>query len=103
MGVGLQIAYLGFAGSSAIEREAGVELVRLAGVAMDIIDCRLTIKASLDGAGRAVFDAQLVLLTRASEQITVRRNTDADASVAMRHAFDDAVRLLRERWAFRPY
>ncbi|WP_321800968.1 hypothetical protein [Caballeronia sp. J97] len=97
MGLGMQIAYLGFAGSSAIEREAGVELVRLAGVASDIVDCRLTIKAWLDGAGQPVFDAQLVLLTRDFEQVTVPRNTDRDPSVAMRDTFDEAVRLLAQR------
>jgi len=99
MGLGMQIACLGFAGSSAIEREAGVEFVRLAGVAKDIVDCRLTIKASLDRAGRTVFDAQLVLLTRDSEQVTVQRSTHADVNAALRHTFDDAVQLLLQRGA----
>ncbi|MBC8636850.1 hypothetical protein IAG25_08470 [Caballeronia sp. EK] len=98
MGLGMQIAYLGFSGSNVIEREAGVELVRLAGVATDIVDCRLTIKACPDPSGQPVYDAQLVLLTRDSEQVTVQRNTDADPTVAMHHAFDHAVRILRERY-----
>ncbi|SAK61963.1 hypothetical protein AWB82_03096 [Caballeronia glebae] len=103
MGLGMQIAYLGFTGSSAIEREAGVELVRLAGVATDIVDCRLTIKASLDRAGHTVFDAQLVLLTRDFQQVMVQRGTDADVSVALHHTFDDAFELLRGRGAPEAY
>ncbi|WP_250516549.1 hypothetical protein [Caballeronia sp. INDeC2] len=103
MGLGMQIAYLGFSGSNVIEREAGVELVRLAGVATDIVDCRLTIKVYPDHSGQPVYDAQLVLLTRDSEQVTVQCNTHADPTVATQHAFDDAVRVLHERRARSPY
>ncbi|SPB15545.1 hypothetical protein NOV72_02765 [Caballeronia novacaledonica] len=98
MGLGMQIAYLGFSGSNVIEREAGIELLRLAGIATDIVDCRLTIKSRPDPAGQPLYDAQLVLLTHDWEQLTVQRNTDADPTIAMRHAFDDALRLLRKRY-----
>ncbi|SAK51144.1 hypothetical protein AWB77_01292 [Caballeronia fortuita] len=97
MGLGMQIAYLGFTGSGAIEREAGIELLRLADVASDVVDCKLTIKASPDMDGRTVFDAQLVLLTRAAGPLTAQCSTETDASAAMHHAFDDAIRLLSHR------
>ncbi|WP_244813922.1 hypothetical protein [Caballeronia sp. Lep1P3] len=93
----MQIDFLGFAGSSDAEREAGIELVRLERSARDIADCRLTLEAYRDPSGRRLFDARLDLVTRDFKLLPVQRSTDADIRIAIHRAFDNAVRLLSQR------
>jgi len=102
MGLGMQIAYLGFAGSDDAEREAGVELVRLERLSNDIANCHLTVEAYRDPLGTRVYDARLDLITREFDLLPVARSTDADLSVAIHRAFDAAVRLLQQRCASSP-
>ncbi|WP_250536110.1 hypothetical protein [Caballeronia sp. AZ10_KS36] len=102
MGLGLQIAYLGFAGSNDAEREAGVELVRLERLAKDIANCHLTVEAYRDPSGQRVFDARLDLITREFDLLPVASSTDADLSIAIHHAFDNAVGLLKQRFMSSP-
>jgi hypothetical protein len=75
MGVGMQIACVGFAGSTALEGEAGVELVRLERFAKRIAGCHLAIEALHDHC------------------------TDADPNAAVHRAFDSAIRLLERESA----
>ncbi|CDY79165.1 Cation transport ATPase [Caballeronia glathei] len=95
MGVGMQIAYLGFAGSAALEGEAGAELVRLNRFAEHIAGCHLAIEARSDqSSGRALYDARLDLITRDYALIPVEHSTDADPKLALHQAFDTAVEVL---------
>ncbi|SAK93921.1 hypothetical protein AWB83_05456 [Caballeronia ptereochthonis] len=97
MGLGMQIACQGFAGSNDVEREAGVELVRLERVAKDIVNCHLTIEAYRDQSGARLYDARLDLVTREFNLIPVERSSNPDVAVAIHQAFENAVRLLRQR------
>ncbi|SAL04748.1 hypothetical protein AWB81_06838 [Caballeronia arationis] len=99
MGVGMQIACVGFAGSTALEGEAGVELVRLERFAKRIAGCHLAIEALHDHGGRALYDARLDLITRDYELIPVEHCTDADPNAAVHRAFDSAIRLLERESA----
>jgi hypothetical protein len=94
MGVGMQIACFGFAGSAALEGEAGAELVRLERFAKRIAGCHLAIEALHDQGGRARYDARLDLITRDYGLIPVEHCTDADPNAAVHRAFDSAIRLL---------
>jgi hypothetical protein len=97
MGLGMQIACQGFAGSDDVERAAGVELLRLERAASDIVNSHLTIEAYRDASGLPRYDARLHLVTRNFDLIPVERGSDADVSVAIHCAFDNAMRLLRQR------
>ncbi|WP_250454345.1 hypothetical protein [Caballeronia sp. ATUFL_M2_KS44] len=97
MGLGMQIAYRGFAGSDDAERVAGVELVRLERAATDIANSHLTVEAYRDPSGARRYDARLDLITRAFDLIPVERGSDADVCIAIHRAFDNAMRLLEQR------
>lgn len=97
MGLGMQIAYLGFVGTNDVEREAGVELVRLERAAQDIVNCHLTIEAYRDPSGDGRYDARLDLVTREFDLIPIERGSDADLAIAIHQAFENAMRLLRRR------
>ncbi|SAK91394.1 hypothetical protein AWB79_06693 [Caballeronia hypogeia] len=94
MGLGMQIAYQGFTGTDDVEREAGVELVRLERVAVDIVNCHLTIESYRDPSGARLYDARLDLVTRAFDLIPIERGSNPDVSTAIHQAFDNAMRLL---------
>ncbi|AOK32299.1 MULTISPECIES: hypothetical protein [Burkholderia] len=94
MGLGMQIAYLGFAGSARIESEAGAQLVRLGRFNDRLAGCQLALEALRQPDGRVMYDARLDLMTREHELTPVRRCTHADPLVAIRHAFDAAESML---------
>ncbi|CAM2188751.1 Metal ABC transporter ATPase [Paraburkholderia sacchari] len=95
MGLGMQIVYLGFAGTAAIEAEAGVQLLRLERFSGLLKACHLAIE-SVRKAGHAdVYDVRLDLLSAASELKPIVHCTGADPIVAMREAFDAAEYELR--------
>jgi hypothetical protein len=94
MGVGMQIVYLGFAGSAPIEAEAGVQFVRLERNRRTISGCHLAIEAVHDGPGHTVYDARLDLITCANELIPVRHCPHEDPHIAVQAAFDAAERQL---------
>jgi nucleotide-binding universal stress UspA family protein len=96
MGVGMQIVYLGFAGSNQLEGEAGAQFVRLERFGKFISGCHLAIEASGFRSGHRIFDARLDLITRRNDLIPVERYTDEDPRVALRAAFDAAVRWLEQ-------
>jgi hypothetical protein len=96
MGIGMQIAYFGFPGSAEIEAEASVELVRLDRFSKLIGGCRLAIEAWSGQPAHRLYDARLDLITRDYGLIPVERCTDEDPHVAVRGAFDTAVRVLEK-------
>jgi hypothetical protein len=106
MGVGMQIVYLGFAGTSQIEAEAASQLVRLERFSRSIAGCHLALEAvhapiEGDGTGalavemkRPVFDARLDLIMRNGDFVPIRHCRSADANEAIHAAFDSAEQQL---------
>lgn len=102
MGVGMQIVYLGFAGTSEIEAEAASQLVRLERFSKSLADCHLAIEsvhatpdgcripAYADEPRGPMFDARLDLMLRSGELIPIRHCVDANAELAIRAAFGSA-------------
>ncbi|ACD19920.1 hypothetical protein [Paraburkholderia phytofirmans] len=109
MGVGMQIVYLGFAGTSQIEAEAASQLVRLERFSKSIASCHLaieSIRSAPDDRGLhrypdeprgPMFDARLDLVLHSGEFIPIRHCLDANAELAIHAAFDSAeAQLLRD-------
>jgi hypothetical protein len=109
MGVGMQIVYLGFAGTAQIEGEAATQLVRLERFSKSIAGCHLAIEAIRERPGSAgtgapaagisspVFDARLDLIMRNGEFVPIEHCLNADPNMAVRTAFDAAERKLDRR------
>jgi len=96
MGVGMQIVYLGFAGTPQIEAEAGAQLVRLGRFLSRISNCHLAIEAiGAAGVGRK-YDVRLDLLTRTNRLIPIKHCLSEDPMVALDAAFDAAVQVLMQ-------
>lgn len=107
MGVGMQIVYFGFAGTSQIEAEAASQLIRLERFGTSIAGCHLAVESihvSPDGprnganAGAAptpLFDARLDLIMRDGELVPVRHCLDTNANAAIKAAFDFAEQKLK--------
>jgi hypothetical protein len=97
MGVGMQIVYLGFAGSRTLEGEAGAQLVRLERYSAILSAARLAIEAMRAIGAQTMYDARLdlLLLTRADRFSAVARCSHANAQEAVRRAFDAAERELQ--------
>jgi hypothetical protein len=96
MGIGMQIVYLGFAGSARIEAEAAVQLVRVERFGDRISGCHLAIEATHSSSG-LVYDVRLDLVTRAGKLVPLPHCANADAETAIRAAFDAAVQALADR------
>ncbi|KWD77654.1 hypothetical protein [Burkholderia ubonensis] len=94
MGVGMQIAYFGFAGSAALEAEAGEQLVRLERFRTLISGCHLAIESRSSGAGRRAYDVRLDLITRNNELRPIPHCVGEDPHEAVRRAFAAAERTL---------
>jgi hypothetical protein len=94
MGVGMQIAYFGFAGSAALEAEAGVQLVRLDRFRALISGCHLAIESLKTGTDRRAYDVRLDLITRGNELKPMPRCVGDDVQEAVRCAFAEAEREL---------
>lgn len=90
MGLGMQIVYMGFAGSAAIEAEAGVQLLRLERFSGLLTSCHLAIE-SLHTAGQPqAYDVRLDLLSASDGFKPVVHCAGEDPIAAMRVAFDAA-------------
>ncbi|MFT4069402.1 hypothetical protein [Paraburkholderia sp.] len=94
MGVGMQIIYLGFAGTAPLEAEAGAQLVRLARFGELVSNCHLAIEALRAGSASPLYDVRLDLITAAHELRPVARCAGANAEAAIRRAFDMAEKAL---------
>ncbi|KVM73059.1 hypothetical protein [Burkholderia ubonensis] len=94
MGVGMQIAYFGFAGSAALEAEAGEQLVRLERFRTLISGCHLAIESRASGAGQRAYDVRLDLITRNNELRPIPHCVGEDPHEAVRRAFAAAERTL---------
>jgi hypothetical protein len=97
MGVGMQIVYLGFAGSRMLEGEAGAQLVRLDRYSAIVSAVRLAIEAMGMIDAQIMYDARLdlLLLSRSDRFRPVARCSHASAQEAVRRAFDLAERELQ--------
>lgn len=94
MGIGMQIVYLGFAGASPLEAEAGVQLMRLARFGALVSNCHLAIEALRPGSACPRYDVRLDLVTPAHELRPVAHCAGDDAEAAIRCAFDAAEKML---------
>jgi hypothetical protein len=102
MGVGMQIVYLGFAGTSQIEGEAAARLVRLERFSKSISDCHLALEFIRSGPGvcgadalrtdrrSPAYDARIDLIMRNGDLVPVRHCQGTDAEAAIQAAFDSA-------------
>lgn len=101
MGIGMQIAYFGFAGSAQLEAEASIQLIRLERFSARLAGCHLAIEVLGAGAGaaNATYDVRLDLITRDYELKPIPHMTGADPLDAIRRAFDAAERELGAAFA----
>lgn len=96
MGIGMQIVYLGFAGSSEFEAEAAAQLVCLERFSGVLAGCHLAIEALPGTPDERPYDVRLDLITRSGELRPVEHYTDRDVRRALRRAFAAGERMLRE-------
>ncbi|WP_321949556.1 hypothetical protein [Paraburkholderia sp. J10-1] len=97
MGLGMQIVYLGFAGSSALEAEAGVQLLRLERFSGVLAGCHLAIErmhSVQPGSCRPAYDVRLDLVSTSRQLAPLGHCEGDDPVAAMRAAFDAAERQL---------
>jgi hypothetical protein len=94
MGLGMQIVYLGFAGSSDIEAEAGVQLLRLDRYSGILSGCHLAIEELHTRGHRPAYDVRLDLISRLHQFKPIGHCEGEDPVLAMREAFDAAEREL---------
>lgn len=64
MGIGMQVVFVGFARSFALESEASVRLIRLSRFSQRFGDCTLTIEALTAVQGPACYHVRLDLVAR---------------------------------------
>ncbi|TDG06535.1 hypothetical protein E1N52_19585 [Paraburkholderia guartelaensis] len=96
MGLGMQIVYLGFAGSSALDAEAGVQLLRLDRFSGMLSGCHLAVEQLGTTSGRKfAYDVRLELLSVSREFKPIAHGENEDPIAAMRAVFDAAVHELR--------
>ena len=97
MGLGMQIVYLGFAGSSALEAEAGVQLLRLERFSSVLSNCHLAIEQLHPANRQPAYDVRLDLVSP-SRELSPLGHCEGEAPVAaLRAAFDAAERQLSAR------
>ena len=94
MGIGMQIAYFGFAGSAQLEAEASIQLMRLEPFSPRLAGCHLAIEAMGASTRQPTYDVRLDLITRKGEFRPVPHMTGMDPMDALKRAFDVAERQL---------
>ena len=97
MGLGMQIVYLGFPGSSALEAEAGIQLLRLERFSGVLSGCHLAIeqlRSLQPGNRQPAYDVRLDLVSTSRELAPLEHCECDDPVAAMRAAFDAAERQL---------
>lgn len=94
MGIGMQIVYLGFPGSAAIEAEAGVQLLRLDRFAPELAGCHLAIELLRRAGSQPSYDVRLDLISDLHALKPLGHCEANDPQQAVRDAFDAAEREL---------
>ncbi|WP_321785300.1 metal ABC transporter ATPase [Burkholderia pyrrocinia] len=94
MGVGMQIACLGFTGSAAVEAEAGAQLVRLERFRALIGDCHLAIESRVAADGARTYDVRLDLVSHDAALRPLPPCIGNDVDDALRRAFAQAEQAL---------
>lgn len=94
MGIWMQIAYFGFAGSTQLEAEASIQLMRLEQFSPQLAGCHLAIEAMGASTRQPRYDVRLDLITRNGELRPVPHMTGTDPTDALERAFDLAARQL---------
>ncbi|HEF5869774.1 TPA: metal ABC transporter ATPase [Burkholderia cenocepacia] len=94
MGVGMQIACLGFAGSAAIEAEAGAQLVRLERFRALLDGCHLAIESRTGADGARLYHVGLDLVMHDAALRSLPPCVGADVDDALRRAFAQAEQAL---------
>ncbi|WP_183733442.1 MULTISPECIES: hypothetical protein [Paraburkholderia] len=95
----MQVVYLGFAGSAAIEAEAGVQLMRLERFGKTLKSCHLAIEEVHGLDASQTYDVRLDLVTVSTGFSPVAHHYGSDPLVAMREAFDAAEHELETKSA----
>jgi len=88
MGLGMQIVYLGFPGSSALEAEAAVQLLRLERFCGVLSACHLAIERL--HPLQPAYDVRLDLVSASRELAPLDHCENDDPVAAIRAAFDAA-------------
>ncbi|CAB3749285.1 metal ABC transporter ATPase [Burkholderia sp. MSh2] len=94
MGVGMQIACLGFAGSAAVEAEAGAQLVRLERFRALIGGCHLAIELRAAADGARLYDVRLDLVMHDAALVPLPPCVGGEVDDALHRAFAQAERAL---------
>ncbi|VWD11376.1 metal ABC transporter ATPase [Burkholderia lata] len=94
MGVGMQIACHGFAGSAAVEAEAGAQLVRLERFRALIGGCHLAIESRAVADGACQYDVRLDLVMHDAALWALPPCVGDDMDDALRRAFMQAEQAL---------
>jgi hypothetical protein len=90
----MQIVYLGFVGSSALEAEAGVQLLRLDRFSGMLSGCHLAIEQLSASGSQPAYDVRLDLFLISHDLRPIGHCAHEDPLAAMRAAFDAAEREL---------
>lgn len=90
----MQIVYQGFTGSTAIEAEACVQLLRLHRFAPALAGCHLAIERLRGNGSPPRYDVRLDLISHLHELKPIRHCEADDPRDALRDAFDAAEREL---------
>ncbi|CAB3962201.1 metal ABC transporter ATPase [Burkholderia aenigmatica] len=72
MGIGMQIAYFGFAGAALLEAEASIQLMRLEPFCTQLSRCHLAIEAMDASTCQPRYDVRLDLITRKGGTVSFR-------------------------------
>ncbi|MGU7810797.1 metal ABC transporter ATPase [Burkholderia sp. AW49-1] len=94
MGVGMQIVCVGFAGSAALEAEAGVQLVRLERFRARLEDCRLVIESRPRVDGGRTYDVRLEMAVRGRSPVSLPCGTGDDLIEVLDRVFTLAEQTL---------
>jgi hypothetical protein len=92
----MQIVYLGFTGSAAIEAEAGVQLLRLERYGGLLSACHLAIESLRNAGRRQAYDVRLDLMSASNGLKPIVHCTGEDPIAAMREAIPEVGRARRD-------
>ena len=94
MGIGMQIIYFGLTGTTSLEAEAAIQLLRLQRYSASFSDCRLAIERVDKNSTRGVYEVRLEITSQTNGLRRVGRCVRDSAEVAIRCAFKRAARVL---------